>query len=54
MCHRYPNATAVNVYGAGAHAIHSLAMKAVYSLRYLVFDFDIYKWIMYYFDACDF
>nr|GMC51313.1 F-box/LRR-repeat protein 15 [Ipomoea batatas] len=35
MCLRYPNATAVNVYGAGAQAIHSLAMKAIYSLRNL-------------------
>lgn len=35
MCHRYPNATAVNVNGAGTHAIHSIAMKAVYSLRNL-------------------
>lgn len=31
MCHRYPNATAVNIYGAPA--IHPLAMKAMSSLR---------------------
>nr|GMD40679.1 F-box/LRR-repeat protein 15 [Ipomoea batatas]GMD47122.1 F-box/LRR-repeat protein 15 [Ipomoea batatas] len=35
MCLRYPNATAVNVYGAGAQAIHSLAVKEIYSLRNL-------------------
>ncbi|KAA8546239.1 hypothetical protein F0562_003022 [Nyssa sinensis] len=33
MCHRYPNATEVNIYGAPA--IHSLVMKAVSSLRNL-------------------
>ncbi|XP_042003043.1 F-box/LRR-repeat protein 15-like [Salvia splendens] len=33
MCHRYPNATAVNIYGAPA--IHPLAMKAMSSLRNL-------------------
>ncbi|XP_073129455.1 F-box/LRR-repeat protein 15 [Henckelia pumila] len=33
MCQRYPNATAVNVYGTPA--IHSLAMKAISSLRNL-------------------
>ncbi|CAH9127401.1 unnamed protein product [Cuscuta epithymum] len=35
ICDRYPNATAVNFYGGGTHAIHSLALKAVYSLRNL-------------------
>ncbi|XP_075508242.1 F-box/LRR-repeat protein 15 isoform X1 [Primulina tabacum] len=33
MCQRYPNATAVNVYGTPA--IHSLAMKAISALRNL-------------------
>ncbi|XP_057799893.1 F-box/LRR-repeat protein 15-like [Salvia miltiorrhiza] len=33
MCHRYPNATAVNIYGTPA--IHPLVMKAISSLRNL-------------------
>lgn len=33
MCHRYPNATAVNIYGTPA--IHPLVMKAMSSLRNL-------------------
>ncbi|KAL6965731.1 F-box/LRR-repeat protein 15 [Sarracenia purpurea var. burkii] len=33
MCHRYPNATEVNIYGAPA--LHLLVMKAVSTLRYL-------------------
>lgn len=35
MCQRYPNATAVNIYGTPA--IHPLVMKAVSSLRYIRF-----------------
>lgn len=37
MCRRYPNATEVNI--TGASAIHLLVMKAVSSLRWLIFIF---------------
>lgn len=35
MCHRYPNAIQVNI--CGTPALHSLVMKAVSALRYLIF-----------------
>lgn len=37
MCRRYPNATEVNVSGS---AVHSLVMRAISSLRYILILYD--------------